>query len=79
MADTKNINVNFECLVALTPGEWETVFDTIGSHLEELAFEFQRKSDRAQRAWTKNDHAKRALAEIYGQLAEHFFVLRDSK
>lgn len=77
--DTKKIDVSFECLVALTPKQWERVFDAIGSKLEELAFKNEEAFARGQRAWSSDHITKKALSEIYGALAEHFFSLRDAE
>lgn len=77
--DTKNIQIDFECLVALTPKQWSHVFDSIGSKLEEMAFEAEGIYLSGQRAWSKDESSNKALSEIYGALADHFFNLRDSK
>lgn len=77
--DTKELKINFECLVALTPKQWTAVFDILGSKLEELAGEAELVYFKAQRAWTKDERNNKALSEIYGALADHFFALRNNQ
>ena len=77
--DIKNIKIDFECLVALTPKQWARVFDILGSNLEELAFEAERVYSSGERAWAKDESSNKALSVIYGELAEYFFAQRDAK
>lgn len=75
--DTKNIKINFECLVALSPEKWELVFDIVGSKMEELAIEAGELDSSGQRAFAENQQHNKAIAVIYGEIADYFFALRD--
>jgi hypothetical protein len=75
--DTKEIKIQFDCLVALSPRQWQQVFDILGSKFEELSGEAECVYLTGERAWAKDERNNKALSEIYGALADHFFALRD--